>query len=196
MLRRVDFLGVVFLCISIVCGLLVLDLGGQRMPWTDPKILLLLGASVMALNVLVFVETAWAKESIFPLRLLLHRDTEAQGAMIVLIPLYFQVPAHVTHNAGAHLMPSVIGNAIGGLLADFVIKRTGRYKLIAVIGVAASSTSYNLMILRWHGNISFLESLCIIPGGFGNVLQYWLCSWLSQRELSTVKWRLEVRGYI
>jgi len=24
------------------------------------------------------------------------------------------------------------------------------------------------MILRWHGNTSFLESLYIIPGGFGN----------------------------
>jgi hypothetical protein len=84
-LRRVDFLGVVFLCISIVCGLLVLDLGGQRMPWTDPKILLLLGASVMALNVLVFVETAWAKESIFPLRLLLHRDLITSYVNTVLV---------------------------------------------------------------------------------------------------------------
>jgi hypothetical protein len=37
------------------------------MPWTDPKILLLLGASVMALDVLVFVEAACAKESVFPL---------------------------------------------------------------------------------------------------------------------------------
>jgi len=91
-LRRVDFLGAIFLSISIVCGLLVLDLGGQRMPWTDPKILLLLGASVMTLNIFVLVEAAWAKEPIFPLRLLLNRDvitsyvnlgfqTGAQGAV-------------------------------------------------------------------------------------------------------------------
>ena len=38
--------------------------------------------------------------------------------------MYFQVSAHASlTNAGAHLMPSVIGNAIGGLLAGFVIKR-------------------------------------------------------------------------
>lgn len=91
-LRRVDFLGAIFLSLSIVCGLLVLDLGGQRMPWTDPQILLLLGASVMTLNMFVFVEAVWAKEPIFPLRLLLNRDvitsyvnlgfqTGAQGAV-------------------------------------------------------------------------------------------------------------------
>jgi hypothetical protein len=40
--------------------------------------------------------------------------------------------------------------------------------LIAVIGAIASSTSYTLMMLRWHGHTSFLESLYIIPGGFGN----------------------------
>jgi MFS family permease len=91
-LRRVDFLGAIFLSLSIVCGLLALDFGGQRMPWTDPEILLLLGASVMTLNIFVLVEAVWAKEPIFPLRLLLNRDvitsyinlgfqTGAQGAV-------------------------------------------------------------------------------------------------------------------
>jgi formate/nitrite transporter FocA (FNT family) len=42
----------------------------------------------------------------------------------MLVPMYFQVSAHASlTNAGAHLMPSVIGNAVGGLLAGFVIKR-------------------------------------------------------------------------
>jgi hypothetical protein len=55
-------------------------------------ILLLLGASVVALNIFVIVEGLWAKEPIFPLRLLLNRDvitsymnlgfqTGAQGAV-------------------------------------------------------------------------------------------------------------------
>ena len=49
---------------------------------------------------------------------------------MLLVPLYFQVSAHATlTNAGAHLMPSVIGNAIGGLLAGFVIKRHVLFEL-------------------------------------------------------------------
>jgi formate/nitrite transporter FocA (FNT family) len=47
---------------------------------------------------------------------------------MLLVPMYFQVSAHATlTNAGAHLMPSVIGNAVGGLLAGYIIKRFIRF---------------------------------------------------------------------
>ncbi len=73
-LRRIDFLGAIFLSLSIVCGLLVLDLGGQRMPWTDPLVLGLFAASTVSLSLFTLVEGFLAKEPIFPLRLLLNRD--------------------------------------------------------------------------------------------------------------------------
>jgi len=46
--------------------------------------------------------------------------------------------------------------------------RTGQYKLIWIIGGVSAITAYSLMILRWHRQTSLLESLYIIPGGFGN----------------------------
>ncbi|KAH6719494.1 major facilitator superfamily domain-containing protein [Leptodontidium sp. MPI-SDFR-AT-0119] len=179
-LKRIDFLGATFLSLSIVCGLLVLDLGGQRMPWTDPMVLGLFSASTVSLSLFVLVEGFFAKEPIFPLRLLLSRDvitsyinlcfqTGAQGAMMMLVPIYFQISAHATlTNAGAHLMPSVLGNCFGGLLTGYIIRRTGRYKLISILGAISASISYTLMLARWHGHTSFLESLYIVPGGFGN----------------------------
>jgi len=89
--------------------------------------------------------------------------------MMMLVPLYFQISAHASAtSAGAHLMPSVIGNAIGGILTGLIIKRTGRYKLISIVGALASCTAYTLLALRWHGHTSLLESLYIIPGGLGN----------------------------
>jgi hypothetical protein len=68
------------------------------MPWTHPAILLLLGASVVTMNIFVLVEGFVAKEPIFPLRLLLNRDvitsyvnlgfqTGAQGAVSLKNPL-------------------------------------------------------------------------------------------------------------
>ncbi|RDW91785.1 MFS general substrate transporter-53 [Coleophoma crateriformis] len=179
-LRRIDFLGAILLSVSIVCGLLVLDFGAQRKPWTHPSVSWLLGASLAAGNLFIVVEGFWAKEPIFPLRLLLNRDvvtsyinlgfqTGAQMAMMMLVPMYFQISAHSSMtSAGAHLMPSVIGNAVGGLLTGYIIRRTGRYKIISIIGAVSSASSYLLMALRWHGHTSFLESLYIIPGGFGN----------------------------
>lgn len=53
---------------------MVLDLGGHRMPWTDLKLLSLLGISVAAGILFVLEEGFWAKEPIFPLRLLRNRD--------------------------------------------------------------------------------------------------------------------------
>ncbi|KAF7872240.1 hypothetical protein EAF04_003164 [Stromatinia cepivora] len=179
-LCRIDFLGSIFLSVSIVCGLLVLDLGGRRMPWTDLKILSLLGISLAAGGLFFLVEGFWAKEPIFPLRLLRNRDvltsyinlgfqSGAQMAMMMLVPIYFQITDHATFTtAGAHLMPSVIGNAIGGLLTGYIIHKTGTYKPILVLGALSSTIAYTLLLLRWHGHTSFLESLYIIPGGFGN----------------------------
>jgi hypothetical protein len=44
---------------------------------------------------------------------------------MMLVPIYFQVSAHASlTNAGAHLMPSVIGNAIGGLLVGYIINKS------------------------------------------------------------------------
>ncbi|KAG4416362.1 hypothetical protein IFR04_010524 [Cadophora malorum] len=116
----------------------------------------------------------------FPLRLLLNRDvitsyinfcfqTGAQVAMMILVPIYFQISAHATlTNAGAHLMPSVLGNCVGGLLTGYIIRRTGRYKFLSVLGAISASISYTLMLARWHGHTSFLESLYIVPGGLEN----------------------------
>ena len=45
--------------------------------------------------------------------------------MMMLVPMYFQVSQHASMTAaGAHLMPSVIGNAVGGLLCGLVIRRS------------------------------------------------------------------------
>lgn len=45
--------------------------------------------------------------------------------------------------------------------------RTGRYKLLVLLATIAASIGYLLLILRWHGNTNWLESLYIVPGGFG-----------------------------
>lgn len=45
--------------------------------------------------------------------------------------------------------------------------RTGRYKAVLIAATAASSLSYALLLLRWHGHTSIWEALYIIPGGLG-----------------------------
>ncbi|CAD6583109.1 MAG: hypothetical protein ASARMPRED_001227 [Alectoria sarmentosa] len=88
--------------------------------------------------------------------------------VMFIVPLYFQVTANASEtNAGAHLVPAVFGNAIGGLLSGFIVKRTDSYKLLTLVGTLSSSLCYLLLIFRWRGNTSIWESLYIGPGGFG-----------------------------
>lgn len=39
---------------------------------------------------------------------------------------------------------------------------------MSVLGALSAFMCYTVLILRWHGHTSFLESLEIFPGGFGN----------------------------
>ena len=84
------------------------------------------------------------------------------------IPLYFRVTESASNTvAGFHLFPAVVGNALGGLLTGWVIQRTGKYKALTIIATLSSAFTYIILILRWKGQISFWESLEIVPGGFG-----------------------------
>ncbi|KAG0645632.1 Vacuolar membrane amino acid uptake transporter fnx2 [Hyphodiscus hymeniophilus] len=178
-LRRIDFIGAFMLATTIVSLLGALSLGGQNLPWSHPIVTglalgsLLLGASFAA------YEVRYALEPIFPPTLVIQRDvatpygiyalqTAAQLGMMYTVPLYFRSTQGSSNTtAGSHLFPAVLGNAVGGLLSGFLIQRTGRYKSLTILSSVSACLSYGLLILRWHGHTSWLESLEIVPGGFG-----------------------------
>lgn len=178
-LARIDFFGATFMALSILCLLVPLEIGGNRIPWSSPTIvILILGA--IACGLLFLATESWmAKEPIVPLHLLKHRDVvvssvimlcqcTAQTCLMFAVPLYFQVTTNASNTvAGAHLVPAVLGNAISGLVSGVVISRTGRYKLLVLIATMASSSGFLLLTLQWHGNTNWFESLYIFPCGFG-----------------------------
>ncbi|KAK6339679.1 hypothetical protein TWF718_009075 [Orbilia javanica] len=178
-LARIDFLGSFLLATTIVGFLLVLDLGGQRLPWTSSYIIGISIASIVFLVAFAFVEIYVASEPIFPLHLLTKNNiatsygslafsTVSQIGIMYTVPRYFQITRNSSvTEAGAQLVPAVVGNVIGGLITGISVKRTGRYKLILVFAGIISTVASTLLILRWNGHTGFLESLYIFPGGFG-----------------------------
>lgn len=133
----------------------------------------------MLLIAFILVEAYFAKDPIFNLRILRRPNVAssyligtlqitAQLGMMFSIPLYFQVTQRASVTvAGGHLVPAVIGNTLGGLLAGGFIRRTGQYKILLVVASLVASISYVLLYFRWNGNTGFWESLYIIPGGLG-----------------------------
>lgn len=94
-----------------------------------------------------------------------------------LVPLYFQATNNAsTGEAGAHLVPSIIGNTVGGLAVGAWIKRTGRYKLPTVLSTLSAMLCFTLLIILWrpapsssssHFATSTPASLVIFFGGLG-----------------------------
>ncbi|KAM0806628.1 putative Major facilitator superfamily (MFS) profile domain-containing protein [Seiridium cardinale] len=178
-LARIDFLGASTLGLGLLALMIPLEIGGQKVSWSNPSIFVLFAVGTLLLAVFIMAETRWVKEPIFPLRLLRSRDAllgyfiigctlAAQSGMMFTVPVYFQVTQRSTSSVvGTHLLPAVAGNATAGILSGYLIRKTGRYKSMVIFASLTSATSYLLMIVRWNGNTNWAESMYIIPGGFG-----------------------------
>lgn len=42
--------------------------------------------------------------------------------------------------------------------------RTGKYKWLIFLATLMSTTSYILLLLRWHGRTNWVETMYIFPG--------------------------------
>ncbi|KAK1142979.1 hypothetical protein N8T08_007220 [Aspergillus melleus] len=178
-IRRVDFLGTALLGLSIVAIIMLLDRGGHAFPWASWTTLMLGSAGLGCLTTFVWVEMRVASEPIFHLDILSRPNVAAsylvgflqiasQLGMLFSVPLYFQVTQRASATvAGGHMVPAVVGNTFGGLLAGAYIRRTGRFKFLLIVAGLVASISHVLLLLRWNGQTGPWESLYITPGGLG-----------------------------
>ncbi|KAF9885035.1 hypothetical protein FE257_000766 [Aspergillus nanangensis] len=176
-LRRVDFAGAALMSGTILSLLLILDMGGDRIAWTSPVIVLLFCPAALCAGGFYLIERSWAKEPIFPLHLLSHYEVltsysllvlqnASQTALMLFIPLYFQVSKGSSPGeAGAYMIPSIVGNTVGSLLTGGFIKRHGVYKLPIVLSSISSGVCFVLLMVWWHGNTPAWQSLFVFPGG-------------------------------
>ncbi|RAL16313.1 efflux pump antibiotic resistance protein [Aspergillus homomorphus CBS 101889] len=178
-IRRVDFIGTFFLAVGVITTTLILDQAGKAFAWASLTTAFLATLSMSAFISFVVIELYVAPEPIFDLRILRRTNVTlsyligslqitAQVGMMFSVPLYFQITSRASATvAGGHLVPAVIGNTLGGLIAGAFIRRTGQFKVFLIVAGLVASVTYLLLFLRWNGHTGFWESLYIIPGGMG-----------------------------
>lgn len=81
---RIDFAGAFLLATTITSFLLVVEIGGRKVAWNHPLILVLLTISILSAVVFVITEIRWAAEPIFPLHLLKQKDVICQYLVFAL----------------------------------------------------------------------------------------------------------------
>lgn len=143
--RAVDIAGAALLMLAIVPLLLALTWGGHDYAWGSPQIVGLVAFGLLALVGFLVVE-ARAEAPIIPLDLLSHRVvglsllTAMLAAMgmfgtVLFLPLFVQavLGANATQS-GSVVAPMMLGMIVGSIGGGQLINRTGRYRLVALVG--------------------------------------------------------------
>lgn len=88
--------------------------------------------------------------------------------MLYGIPIYFQIASNASiSESGTRIVPVVVGNAVGTLLAGQVISKFSRYKYLTILGLCCSMLCFTIMCFRWRGSASWVDSSCVFLAGFG-----------------------------
>jgi len=142
----IDFASSALLSGATIALLLVLSLGGKRLPWTAPETLAL-AAAALGLGALFGRRQARSSEPILPPRFLTDRVIApvlaasfllygSYLAIVVLTPIYLQValgrPAGET---GLLMIPLILTSTLTANFAGRYSQRTGRYKGTFMVGV-------------------------------------------------------------
>ncbi|MGZ3723133.1 MAG: MDR family MFS transporter [Bdellovibrionales bacterium] len=176
----IDYWGALTLVLSVVPILLALSWGGRDYPWSSPLIIGLLTFGAVATILFFKIETK-AKEPIIPLHLF-HKQiiwsAMAVSALVAVgmfgttlfIPLFIQtVLGTSATKSGAVMMPMTLSLVFSAILTGQVIMRSGRYRTLAISGVALTGIGMFLLSqMDIHTSyMTILRNMIIMGVGLG-----------------------------
>ena len=175
---RVDYLGIALLCGATILLLLVLSLGGERLPWTAPGTLAL-AAAVFFLIALFSWQQGRSREPILPPNFLADSVIRPVLAAIfivfgsylaiaVLAPIYFQVALGApVSEAGLLMIPLMLSSTLTANLAGQHSRRSGRYKRPPLVGLPVSIAALGIVAFLADRLSTIEASVILTIAGFG-----------------------------
>lgn len=181
---KLDYLGIITLTPGLVIGLLAISWGGNTYEWTSPVILGMGAISVVLLAAFVWVETR-VENPLIPLRMLRNSTVSlsilasffiavAMFGAIIYIPVYAQGVLSVSATqSGAILIPLNVAMIVTSILMGVVITKTGKYKVILILGAMMLLGGYVLLsMLSWQSNLWDLAfAMTVVGMGLGMSMQ-------------------------
>lgn len=191
-LRRIDYLGALFLILTIVLFLYGLSGKIRLLP-----ILL----SPVCLIVFVLVEVYFASDPVIPLKVLKSRATllscvsqlglmSARWTVLFYMPIFMlAVLGEPRAKAGAVLVPTNVGFAVGGIIVGALhIKRNGSFWLPCLVSILFFSLSMFLLSFVASPDLHLAAIIVVVfAGGFatGAALNYTLAHILHHSHEGT-----------
>jgi EmrB/QacA subfamily drug resistance transporter len=156
--RSIDWFGALTLIACLTPLLLALSLGGTPgWEWGSQQIVWLFVASAIFLLAFIFVEARVAKEPIIPLDLFKHSIFTTSILTVFLtgvglfgatlyIPLFIQaIQGDSATDSGNALTPMMISVVLASVLSGQIISRTGKYRVLGIVGMALVTIGMTLM---------------------------------------------------
>ncbi|ONM48923.1 MFS transporter [Nocardia donostiensis] len=143
--HRIDWLGAIMLTVCVVPLLIVAE-RGREWGWGSQVSLICYGIGAGGLVLFVLVELLMKDAALIPLRLFRSSTFSivilggfligvGMFGAITMVPQYFQVVrGYSPTEAGLLMLPLVLGIMIGSGIAGQITKKTGRYKILPVVG--------------------------------------------------------------
>jgi EmrB/QacA subfamily drug resistance transporter len=178
--RKIDWWGSAALLACIIPLLLALVWGGSTYPWISSEIIGLLAASFIALLVFIAIEER-ADEPVLGLDLFKNKTFSismvilfvsgiAMFGTIAYIPLFIQgVVGKTATNSGLLLFPMMISTVISSTAAGQIMSRTGKYKLMGIIGLVVCTAGIYLLSKMTIDtpNAEVVRDMIMVGGGLG-----------------------------
>jgi EmrB/QacA subfamily drug resistance transporter len=153
---KIDWLGSIGIGAAVVPLLLALIWGGSKYAWSSSTILGLFAVSAVMTAAFIAIEH-YAEDPILPLRLFKSRvftlsstiilvSSAAMFGSILYIPVFFQsVLGQTATSSGLVLLPLMVGIVFGSIVSGQIVARTGKYRLVGLIGFATSTIALYLL---------------------------------------------------
>ena len=174
--HKVDYLGSMFLVLAAVPLLLAFSWAGSTYAWGSPMIICLFVGSVAMWGVFYLHEMR-ADEPVLNPRLFRNSifsvsavasaiQSAGMFGAIMFLPLFVQgVMGRTATNSGTILMPMMLAAIVMSIGAGQVLAKTGRYKVMVVIGFALVTTgAYLLSRLTMNTSSLVLSGYMIVMG--------------------------------
>ncbi len=149
--RNIDYWGAVLLTLAVTALLLVSTWGGSIFPWLSTEVLSMLAVGFVLMGLFLLQEFR-ALAPILPMRLFANPIFNLANAVsfiiaismfggIVLMPVQIQLVLGISPGStGLIMIPLMSGTVIGSFIAGRIMRRTGRYKAIPPVGIAAAAS--------------------------------------------------------
>ena len=197
--RRVDFPGSILLVTALILLLIGVNTGGNQLPWTHPLILTSIPLSLLVLAAYTYVEACVVPEPIIPVRLLTDRTVAsacltnwfcamAAFASLYYLPLFAQAKGESSARAGLRQIPFAAGTSFGSLLSGYIMRLTGRYRLLTftimlifvLSGILLSTTITSFSSPDWRPYLY----LTLTGFGYGGTLTVTIVAMIAAVEHS------------